>query len=391
VEVEILALMNDTTHCIISHVGVYNQKPNEEICPCCVFDPDKSNFKGNKHITGINNWLSSDYYNYITSNLDNGVKLAECSVCWIKEASKMKSMRQNMNATLVPQNWFKSYKKSPHQMVLFANISVQNVCNYACIMCSPASSSKIYNRWLSDSTAEHITEAIDNNTEFLENSRHNTLYGNYELLNQVLEYKPRLLSITGGEPLLNNRIIKKLQDYAYKNKTSLNFVTNGSVNILEASKKLQGFKHINFTVSLDAWGDASDYIRLHSDWQTIIANIREARSHGVSIEIHTVIQSIGLESLHLLINLVQEMNCKHNFTYLYTPWQLSCDLLPPDYVNSCLSNIKDNLVFNFIQKNYCYKSDNLQKLKSFIAWHERNTNLSLSKVNPTLENILTSI
>jgi sulfatase maturation enzyme AslB (radical SAM superfamily) len=382
-------LMNDTTYCIISHVGIFNQNPYQQIYPCCAFEPDKSNFDGNKHITGINNWLSSDYYNYITNSLDNGVKLAECSDCWTKEVYNMKSIRQNSNATLVPKNWLNAYKKSPQPLVLFADISVDNICNYACIMCNPASSSKIYNRWISDSTAEHIIEILNNNTEFLENSRRNTVSGNYELLDQVLEYKPRTLNITGGEPLLNNRIIKKLQDYAHKDKTNLSFVTNGSVNILEVSKKLQGYKNINFVVSLDAWGDANDYIRLHSDWETIIANICEAKSHNISIQIQTVIQSIGLESLFLLVKWVKEMNFEHDFSYLYSPWQLSCDLLPPDYINNCLDNIKDDTIVSFIKKNYQYKSNNLNKLSAFIQWHERNTNLKLANINPSLENILT--
>lgn len=387
---EILGSMsNNDTHCIISHLGVFNQNPTQQIYPCCVFEPDKSKFDGNKNITGVNNWLKSDYYNYITTSLDSGIKLVECSDCWNKELSNIKSIRQNHNESLVPPNWFKSYKKSSNSLILFADINVDNVCNYACIMCSPASSSKIYSRWIKDLSAEHISETLANNPQFLIDSRNHTLHGNYELLNQVLEYKPRLLNITGGEPLMNNKIIEKLREYPYKTKTSLSFVTNGSVNILETSLKLQGFKHINFTVSLDAWGEVNDYIRLHSDWDTVIANILEAKSHGISIEIQTVIQSIGLESLPTLVNWVNKMKFKHNFSYLYSPWQLSCDVLPPDYVNTCFDNIKDDAVVNFIKKNYQYKSENLNRLQSFIQWHERNTNLTLSKVNPTLENILT--
>jgi len=382
-------MSNNDTHCIISHVGIFNQNPTQQIYPCCVFEPDNSKFNGIKHITGINNWLSSDYYNYITNSLDNGIKLAECSVCWNKESSNIKSMRQNHNETLAPSNWFKSYKKSSQSIILFADINVDNVCNYACIMCNPASSSKIYSRWIKDSDAEHISEVITNNKEFLNNSRNHTLNGNYELLDQVLSYKPRLLNITGGEPLMNTKMIGKLQDYPHKEKTSLSFVTNGSVNISEINSKLQGFKHLNFVVSLDAWGDANDYIRLHSDWDTIIANILEAKSHGISIQIQTVIQSIGLESLPMLVKWVKEMNFEHNFSYLYSPWQLSCDLLPPNYINNCLDNIKDDTVISFIKKNYQYKNNNLHKLNAFIQWHERNTNLKLANINPILENILT--
>ena len=80
-------------------------------------------------------------------------------------------------------------------------------------------------------------------------------------------------------------------------------------------------------------------------------------------------------------------NLKQNLVYLETPWQLSCDLLPPNYINSIVSDLDETLK-NYILNNYNYKENSLHHLKTFIDWHEKSNKIKLYEADSYLLNIL---
>ena len=88
---------NSNSFCILSHVGVYNDAIDGNMFPCCVIDPNKSAFTGNKNVNKLNDYFTSDYHQYLVNSLDNNIKIPECSTCWSKENVNLPIFRQYMN------------------------------------------------------------------------------------------------------------------------------------------------------------------------------------------------------------------------------------------------------------------------------------------------------
>ena len=88
---------NSNSFCILSHVGVYNDAIDGNMFPCCVIDPTKSKFTGNKNVNNLKDYFTSDYHQHIVNSLDNDIKIPECSTCWSKENVNLPIFRQYMN------------------------------------------------------------------------------------------------------------------------------------------------------------------------------------------------------------------------------------------------------------------------------------------------------
>jgi hypothetical protein len=104
--------------------------------PCCVIDPTKSAFTGNKNINNLDDYFTSDYHKHIVNSLDNGIKIPECSTCWSKEKTNLQSFRQEENNNLLggtkfTSKWINllSKKQQTSSPLLFADLKFSNVCN----------------------------------------------------------------------------------------------------------------------------------------------------------------------------------------------------------------------------------------------------------------------
>ena len=65
-------------------------------------------------------------------------------------------------------------------------------------------------------------------------------------------------------------------------------------------------------------------------------------------------------------------------------------MLPKHHIDSITSKLPQNVV-DYINNNYTDCSDQIEKLKNFIDWHEKITPIKLEEVNSSLKNILQSM
>jgi len=355
-------------------------------------------FNGNKNINDLDDYFNSDYRQYVINALDKGVKIPECDICWSKEKTNLPSVRQEKNSNLLgdkklTSSWINLLsKKQQISPLLFADLKFSNVCNYTCAMCNPRDSTKIYSQWTLKPDAQHIKEFLANNPNYMYRVKNYTKNTRHSLLEDILKQDIKILSITGGEPLLDERILQILSELetSKKSKISLTFVTNGSIDLISTVNKLGKFKYIKFIISIEGINKLNDYVRIGSDWNFLSNNIINAQKNNIAVSVHTIIQSLSLHKLYETIEWCTKNNLEQEFVYLEYPYQLSCNMLPNSYIEDIICKLPVEIA-NYIRDNYIDCSNQIEKLKNFIDWHEKITPIKLEEVNTDLKNILQSI
>jgi sulfatase maturation enzyme AslB (radical SAM superfamily) len=94
---------------------------------------------------------------------------------------------------------------------------------------------------------------------------------------------------TGGEPML----IKEYYDYldflidsGLNNQTDIELFTNCSVYNSKFIDRLNKFKHVEFTMSIDGVGKTAEYIRHGMSWETIHKNVLTFNSLPAPIKLY---------------------------------------------------------------------------------------------------------
>ena len=379
--------------------------------PCCVIQDEFSEFIGKKnysiHQHSVDDWMTSEYAQYLRKELTQGKKIKECSQCWQKEESNLQSERQicNNSATKntghnLDNTWINSFLKNANNykdyVLVKADVKVSNVCNFSCAMCHPYDSSKIYDKWKKDTTSDFVQEKIkDNPTYFLDIEKLFQAKPKYKLLLDILEHPIVHLKVLGGEPLLDKELLNILQnlDTNKKSKISITVITNGSQDLVDATHTLKGFKSVNFIVSLEGVNKMQDYVRQGSDWSYIEQNIIKARGQGIEIGITHTLQAMSILHLSDLLVWAHTNKLPLDFSLCTKPDYLSLSVLP-DY----LKEYALKKLFATEQQNKALESQiqsitklirsmgsnqNLfQKFLDYVVWYEQKSLQKLQDLCP---------
>ena len=129
---------------------------------------------------------------------------------------------------------------------------IGNICNYACAMCHPTSSSKI-----AEEKGIDIPKWFELSDEWYDDFR--------EISKNYTYFK-----FSGGEPFMSpttNKILDILKKSGNSHNIRLQFNSNGSASKKVLSRLLENFSEISFCFSIDAWGERNAAIRKHSTWK----------------------------------------------------------------------------------------------------------------------------
>ena len=373
---------------------------NGTYAPCCEIDLSKTQFKGqieyNIHNTTVDQWMTSDYLQYLKQSLDQGLCVSECSKCWVKEKSGVQSLRQITNNTStgncgenLENTWIKSFLKNQNYknyMVIMADVKLNNVCNFACAMCNPRDSSKIFDHWKNDQESYFVQQILQQEPKYFERIALN--YQNqrgYQHLQDILKQPVKHLKLLGGEPLLDRQMLNMLLALDIQKKSSINlhFVTNGSQDILSIAQQLKDFLSVNFTVSLEGVGKVQDYVRQGSIWNQVEKNILQAVESGIRVDIGHTIQAMSVLGLHELINWSQKHNLKINHGLLHKPDYLSVSVLPQHLRQLALDRIQLPEVQNMIKKQN-YAIDKYPIFQQYVDWYQEKNLVKLQDLFPEL-------
>ena len=216
----------------------------------------------------------------LRNDLKSGVRHKACEVCWDQEDRGLVSFRQFSG---IEKTLDEKVYENPKLKTI--DMAINNLCNLACRMCSPGSSSllmKDYNYFKKHNLHKKAESVIgrwsDANpgTFRLKNVKHWRWLieniGNFDKLN---------LRISGGEPFYNDDVINFLDQCianGHSDKLVLEFHTNGT---LFDEKMIERVKHFEnqLNLSIDGCGKVYEYIRYPATWEQLDSSIRMHMKH----------------------------------------------------------------------------------------------------------------
>lgn len=226
--------------------------------PCCTI----------RNFEKVNNWedyQNSDQLRIIKDDFLEGREPIECSDCWVHEAAGIESLRQMAEGASKDIEVDFDNVTDPVQIEL----AITQVCNLACRICGPDSSS----RWVKDNNKLFNIGMADEYTAKAKRHLRDPAYVNWVLSHQSnLEY----LQFIGGEPFADQ--LKEQTDLLNKldhpESIQLSYITNGTVlpsaEMIEAWRK---FKKVIISVSVDGVHKVFEYGRYPAKFDVVEKNL----------------------------------------------------------------------------------------------------------------------
>ena len=219
----------------------------------------------------------------VRKDLLSGVQHAGCRSCWDLERSGAESLRQrsihmyDIDETVV-RNTCKADGTYPLDKLTSIEIRFDNICNLMCRHCSPAYSS-VWEQVVKKDQALMDEMLIAGTVRVYE--KHVSL--TQDIIDEVALLSPNLneVMITGGEPLYHSKhydFLEKLIPEAHH--ITLQYNSNFSTleykgkSILDLWKE---FEKVSVRVSLDAYPEIYDYVRVRGNLEQAENNIKLAR------------------------------------------------------------------------------------------------------------------
>ena len=349
--------------------------------PCCSIRPEETEYTGqskyHKDSSSVEEYRRSPYHHWLREQISQGNPVKECRRCWEPEEQGLSSFRTLSNKSLdrYPLN-----KKLLDKIVgkelplMFMDLDLSNACNFACAMCNTGNSTKI--------SHEHLKTPSD-----LFDTTKTMYYDEIDYLDKIPTKHLRNLKVIGGEPLVNRKLLKKLQQFPQdvKEKTELIFVTNGSKNLVDYAEQT-GFRRITFSISIDAFGKGNDYVRKHSNWDTIVKHTLEAKLK-YDVSIITTLQPLGIFGVSDLINWCVKNNVIHEFFgKVEVPDYLGFNSFPDELMELVKESLPSD-IFAYINKNRKYDPQLWIKFKKFVEWYDVTSKQKLLDVYPQFKEV----
>jgi len=209
----------------------------------------------------------------------DGQPLPGCNDCYVMEKYGKVSGRQKqlLKTGITVKNFAKScvsspfvseFEKSLQQghtdlLPLDWQIDLGNHCNSACVMCAPASSSRLASEFYRIGLIDKLP--VLNWTE--DSSRVDLLI---ELLSKTSDLA--YLHFIGGETLITpgfKKILRALMKHDFRHNITVGLTTNLTVWDPEINRMLCEFKQVNLGMSIDSMTRVNDYVRYPSEIQSI--------------------------------------------------------------------------------------------------------------------------
>ncbi|MFI5360477.1 MAG: twitch domain-containing radical SAM protein [Elusimicrobiota bacterium] len=184
--------------------------------------------------------------------------------------------------------------------VLSADYRLGNLCNLACRMCNPNSSSTWARTWLPGEPG--VRPAPPGH-----GARRDPYdwYRNPVFLERFKEQAPSLkhLHFAGGEPLIVPEMLALLRrcvEDGVAGNIELTYNTNITKIPAELKTLWPRFRAVRLFCSVDAFGALNEYIRPPSSWKTIDRNLRDLDSHFVSYGLAEVLIMTTVQAYNVL-------------------------------------------------------------------------------------------
>lgn len=347
--------MQSKTFCVMPHIGMSIQN-HGDLCVCNRNDQSLKNQHQEVlfiHKDRLKDSWTSPTRKLISELLDSGIRMSQnednhhCQDCYDAEESGHQSQRQRLNES------FKDVTPLPNQPRVLI-IKPGNVCNLACRMCNPETSSS----WYTDAyqlAVKHkgITESFAKYTKNFEHIRNGFNKDNINFWNDLNDWLPGLvfLDIYGGEPFLSSELFKVLGNNVTPENTSLQLHTNLTLYNEQYLEILSRYKSVDIGLSIDSHIPAQlNYIRYPVDSSIILKNLEKFNNFfssytNVSKSITTTITNLNIFNVDEIYENLSNYNMPVNLNFVAYPIEYDIRILP------------DEIKFAILEKNPNFKKN----------------------------------
>ena len=257
-------------------------RPDGKILPCCVFRWDD-----------VPEDLNIDYkdpFNHpfmknLRDKMSKDVYVEGCKECYQKEEFGNESFRKHALDKQEDYGATSLVEGTPPELT-YIDLSISNTCNNKCRMCNPGLSTS----WYSDAKklGIEIPKGIIKNP-FIENTDFSKL---------------KFIKLLGGEPLMEQKVIKKILNQCDLSQLHLLVITNGTVIPDDELKgMLEQVKRLEVKLSIDAYGKLNDFLRSGSKWETVEKTVDwfKAFVNKKFLSIHSVASIYNINKLDEMV------------------------------------------------------------------------------------------
>ena len=227
------------------------------------------------------------------------------------------------------------------------DVRTGTICNFKCIHCSPASSS----RWKEDESLiiKYGYEAIQNDDQWI--VQDSKFWENLDI-SQIKRY-----NFLGGESFYNkrhNEFIKRLNESPYAKDVEIAYVSNGSLKF----ENMENFKKVRLRLSVDCVEKAGEYFRFGLKWSEWVENLKNFPSN-FDVSFQWTCSNVSMFYLVDTYDLLREEFPDIRFLFnnhVTEPYHMSVQNLPIEVKDKIKNDIE----------NYMFDNDALEVLPFYL-------------------------
>jgi sulfatase maturation enzyme AslB (radical SAM superfamily) len=156
----------------------------------------------------------------------------------------------------------------PDELIL--TVSFDNICNLACVTCTPSNSTMLIKEFNADSPNDIMGKDTKYYTQLQKQAPKKIDFIKTTLANN--KFKTIRFDILGGEPLINPAIFEFLDwlaEQPYAKDVMISFTTNGTTYNKKIENYLNKFSNVIIQLSIDGIGEEYEYLRYGNDFSTL--------------------------------------------------------------------------------------------------------------------------
>lgn len=301
----------------------------------------------------INNAISLAHNKEIQEQFKLGKIPTTCTGCKKLEDVGAQSPRQEY---LERFKDFKSYENK----IEYLDLTIDNNCNLACLMCTPLYSYRL----------NTIFEQIDRKQVY---PKWEVVLDDEFITTHLKNLK--MLTITGGEPLISTNtksLLERIPTLLPDNNINLRIFTNLTHLPKNLGNILAKFQSVELILSIDSIEENYELIRYPAKWSDLEKNLqilKKIEHPNLNLQLHSVIMATNWNKIGDLINYyaklkLNSVNCLPHFLVIDRPVFLSPNVLPPSEINSGIEKILTAL--ENIQVDSDIKKNEIRAFKNLI-------------------------
>lgn len=257
--------------CVNAYLNL-NVRTDGSVSPCCMSKVKYETDSGSKKVSKdsiLNFWNSKSRYEFI-EKMNAGEKVTECDACWDEERAGKESKRIRDNKTFENTDLYRD------MLPLVVDLSMGNLCNIKCRICSPNSSTPMA---AEEEKLHYKLKEKDLYIRLIDDSyKGNFDYDNDYFWKDIIKIIPNVqkYDFAGGEPFFIEKhwsIVQAAVDNGWSKNQHIHYNTNGTIFPEKYMHLLEEFKIVDIQISSDGVGEKFEYMRHPAKWEKVESNI----------------------------------------------------------------------------------------------------------------------